>query len=200
MPNSFQERSWFSCDWGTFDRFPGQSPAGYWSCADHYHAKWNARAAFVAALIEDGASVCDIGCGMQALRRLLPSSCKYLPCDLKQWTADTEVCDLNANLYPLESLSKCTICVLLGVMEYLWDPGQVIAQLRHLTPTLLFSYNPADRVPNRHPMWINSYSTDEVLNMARKAGYPVIEKFWRSHTLVLRAGDGPRCHDSASVS
>jgi hypothetical protein len=165
---------------------PGCSLSEYWSDPVNHNPKWSWRAEKVAELCEPGSSVCDIGCGVQALKEYLPKDCRYFPADLTQWTDDTELCDINAGRFPESALSHCDTCVMLGVLEYLWSPVDVFRFLRKSVKTLIFTYNVTDWSTWRHPLWINALSIADIEKMLKESAYSQSEVTKLGETAVIR--------------
>lgn len=152
-----------------------ESPEAHWLKADSFKAFWGERARYVASLVRDGAVICDIGCGQQDLRKYLSPNTIYLPADLKQWTEDTELCDLNAGIFPMESLARCDTCSMLGVISYINDPRAVFDEVARHVEKLIFTYNVTDYSDFQHPLWVNAYSLADLNAMISAAGYKNVE-------------------------
>ena len=146
-----------------------------WSQSTSFKSNWNKRAPFAAALCADGRCVCDIGCGMQTLRSLLPKGIKYLPADITKRTEDTAICDLNQRILPEQYLLDADTVTLLGVLEYLFDVPWVLRSLHPFIKTLVASYNPSDMIPSgrRERGWVNDFTLDELVRMIHGAEYVV---------------------------
>jgi hypothetical protein len=146
-----------------------------WSKSESFLQNWNKRSPFAAALCADSRCVCDIGCGMQTLRALLPRRIRYLPADVAKRTDDTAICDLNQKQLPLEYLEAADTVTLLGVIEYIFDVPWVFESLSRFVETLVVSYNPADMIDidRREKGWVNDFRLDELVRMIVVAGYLV---------------------------
>src|SRR5262245_14731582 len=149
-----------------------QSSRVWWLDPAHYLRSWNKRARFAAPFCGNG-WVCDIGCGMQGLSRFLPLRSRYLPSDLKQWTPDVEVCDLNAGVLPDRYLALCDVVTLLGVVERIHDLDWLFAELATRAERLIVTYHCSDNAPMRMPGWINAYTSAEFSTKLVAAGYRV---------------------------
>ena len=134
-----------------------------WLDETQYEAGWQARAGRALELAKGSRWVCDIGCGPQFLRRLLPPSSVYLPADLRRWTPDTAEIELNAGRLPVTYLELSDVCFLLGVLEYLLDLEKFLRALSARVELVVFSYNPAELVPDdRAAMgWLNALTTSQ---------------------------------------
>jgi hypothetical protein len=153
----------------------GETDLSRWSKAESFKANWDTRAPFAAALCCDSKAVCDIGCGVQTLRRLLPSHIAYFPADLVQRSDDTAICDFNKKQLPEDYLIKADTVTLLGVLEYVYDVPWVLNSLREFIDTLIVSYNPSDMIrgDRRERGWVNDYRLDEFVQMLVGSGYIV---------------------------
>jgi hypothetical protein len=161
-----------------------------WSQSDSLRTSWDKRAPFAAALCADSRCVCDIGCGNQTLRHLLPRDVKYLPADLTARTEDTALCDLNAKLLPEAYLRMADTVALLGVIEYIYDVAWVIETLHSFLGTLIVSYNPSDMIDinRREQGWVNDFSMSELALMIVGAGYALRDvRLVDSGQVVIRA-------------
>lgn len=163
--------------------------AAHWSKPESYREVWADRAAVVADLIDDGATVCDIGCGAtQDLRKSLKPGCTYVPCDMHAWSDAVEFCDLNKGIYPERSLARADVVTLLGVLRYLHDPARVFMRLGQLRKPIIFSYHPVDLKPARHRLSLSELSIADIVRQTQAANLPSL--LIRPHTkaqLVFRA-------------
>ena len=98
---------------------------------------------FAAACCAESQAVCDIGCGMQKLRRFLRPGTLYLPVDLKKWIDDTIVCNLNEGQFPADAVAKADTVTMLGVLEYIYDVPAPLKKVGASLPRLIVSYNPS---------------------------------------------------------
>lgn len=152
---------------------------GYW--------RWARRAHLAAGMCREDGWVSDLGCGMQVLRHFLPRGVVYLPADLRQWTDDTEFCDLNAGKLPLRSLTQCDVAVMLGVIEYIVQPEKVLAELSQRTEFIVLSYNATDTHPRRVPHWTLHLSRSERRGMVARQGFRIEREILFDRQMLLRA-------------
>lgn len=155
----------------------GSEAVREWSKPVRHKIKWANRARVAARMCGSERWVCDLGCGMQYLKAFLPRSTIYLPADLKQWTSDTEICDLDAGNMPTRSLELCDICVMLGVIDHLLTPERAIEKLSWNVEKILISYNSTDFSrqglgKNR----VNAYSLTEIYAMLEGADFCITEQ------------------------
>jgi hypothetical protein len=164
----------------------------HWGLAQNYRPSWDRRAAHAALFINAHSSVCDIGCGpRQSLRAHLPDGCTYYPCDMKPWNAAVEICDLNRGDWPVQSLSRSDIVVLLGVLEYLSEPAGVFEILSSFVPTIVFSYHPSDYGNSGNNLWYCALPRTEIVSALGMAGYSLVTEFaYRRHQSIFLARKG----------
>src|SRR5581483_10271460 len=84
-----------------------------------------------------GSTVIDLGCGHQTLRALLSRDLHYVPIDRLARTPDVVVMDLNQRCPE----GHYQAAVMLGLLEYMDDPGAKLAWASEHADWLLFSYN-----------------------------------------------------------
>lgn len=157
-----------------------------WRNAENFDPNWSARSQLAAGFIDSSVrSVCDIGCGMQSLKQFLRSEVKYLPADLQQWTPDTEVCDINAGIFPRRSILESDQCVALGLIEYLSDPSALFRFIGECRKRFIVSYNTLEDSPERNPIWISAFTSKQFLGFASSAGLRLIELRRRAETELI---------------
>jgi hypothetical protein len=143
-------------------------------------------------LAGDGGWYCDIGCGPQFLRTLLPPGSVYLPADLRRWTPDTAEIELNKGRLPLAYLALSSVCVLLGVLEYVVDLEAFLTALAPWVDLVVFSYNPAElESVDRGAMgWLNAMTTAELKGAFSRAGLTLelVEPFGATQVLGRARG------------
>ncbi|HZR19383.1 MAG TPA: polysaccharide pyruvyl transferase family protein [Verrucomicrobiae bacterium] len=103
---------------------------------------WPERAQACARVIQSlglptGSTVIDLGCGHQTLRALLSRDLHYVPIDRLARTPDVVVMDLNQRCPE----GHYQAAVMLGLLEYMDDPGAKLAWASEHADWLLFSYN-----------------------------------------------------------
>ena len=147
----------------------------YWSNGLNFDPEWDGRAHLAARLLKAGEKiVCDIGCGpRQALRNCLPGGSTYIPLDMKQWTPDVHLCDLNTGDFPAHLIRSADVVFMLGVCEYLVDLRKTFVLLAESCRTLIVSYCSIDLSQARSPLWMNSCSGPEFGSLLGRAGFQV---------------------------
>jgi len=158
-----------------------------WSSAASYEAFWDDRAKAAAALLGSARWLCDLGCGQQSLRRFLPDNMHYMPADLVAWDRRVALCDLNSNKWPDLYLQACEIVYVLGVLEYVLSPQQVLSHLARSCPELVISYNPCDMSDvNRQGFgWMNAFTAADFLDLLRTCGYQILSNTVFARTQII---------------
>lgn len=146
----------------------------YWSRKESFNPVWSKRAALASTFIVPGSWVVDVGCGQMQLRDYLPTGCRYTPADLTQWTEEVHSIDLDAGQFP-PGTYDCA--VILGVLEYLQQPQDVLQWAQSTCDRLVVSYchpTPVATVRNRRRKhWINGFSESEFRDLLIGAGWHV---------------------------
>jgi hypothetical protein len=159
-----------------------------WSDPTQYHFRWARRARVAARMCRGEQWVCDLGCGMQFLKSFLPRTAVYLPADLKQWTEDTELCDLDAGRLPTRSLDLCGICVLLGVIGHLRDPEALIQGLSQRVEKVLIAFTTTDFTrKGRAQDRATAYALSEMYAMLDRAGFRITDQRQYVHNTMIKA-------------
>jgi hypothetical protein len=149
-----------------------QTDTERWSRRESFEPKWAHRAGLAAQMIPAYGRVLDIGCGAMDLGRVLPEGCSYLPCDLVPRDERTIVCDLNRGEFPAEV--QADIVTMLGVLEYLQAPLDVLKRVRALNRPLVCSYSITDRTPQMDRAsqgWINDFDFASLQILMGQAGF-----------------------------
>jgi hypothetical protein len=146
-----------------------------WLDEGEFIEDWSPRSSYAAALCAKSRWICDIGCGKQTLRRLLPPGKRYLPADLKKWTADTEECELNEGRLPIKSLRVAETCTLLGVIEYMVNAPWLLSGIASYCDVIICSYNASDVAKQDRAAqgWINHYRLNELSQMVLTSGFTI---------------------------
>ncbi|KQR69063.1 hypothetical protein [Rhizobium sp. Leaf341] len=148
-----------------------QSDIARWADKTNLLSQWSGRAEIVAAMIDTPNVVLDLGCGGMDLERHLKPGVTYQPCDIVSRDARTIVCDLNKGELPDFDAS---IVSMLGVLEYIHDPKQLLERLAAKWPRLLVTYYPTDfdgtRDRSAHG-WFSALSSAGLVSAALGAGY-----------------------------
>jgi hypothetical protein len=159
-----------------------------WLDRGSYRRHWAKRARVAARLCKGHHWICDLGCGMQELRYFLPRKAIYLPADLNAWTEDTERCDLDAGIMPVQSLRLGDLCVLLGVVGHLRYPERCFRLLSEDVETVLFSYQSKDflrgeKSPNR----VNNFALEELYLMVQQAEFEIVYQAQYRRSTFIKA-------------
>jgi glycosyltransferase involved in cell wall biosynthesis/tetratricopeptide (TPR) repeat protein len=131
-------------------------------------------------------SVIDLGCGRQTMRSLIPSDYDYVPVDRLARSADTQVLDFNSEM----PAGQYTAAVMLGLLEYLDRPLDVLRWAASHAQFCVFSYNDSpDRDRRARQHWRNRLARDEILSCLRSVGGQIHE--------VLDLGSGLKVYACA---
>ena len=109
-------------------------------CANVFGEKWIERAKVLRSLIPNKARVLDLGCGAMTLRRFLPRTCTYRGCDIVMRDASTIVCNFDLGEFPEEAAHSADVITILGVLECVVHPLDLIARLKGLSAMLVVGY------------------------------------------------------------
>ncbi len=143
-----------------------------WSQRGSFAPAWAYRAGLAAQMIPAYAKVLDIGCGAMDLERVLPEGCQYQPSDLVARDERTIVCDLNAGQFP--DGVEPDVVTMLGVLEYIREPLDLLRKVRALNRPLVCSYSITDRRPGLDRAaqgWINSFDFAALQALMHQAGF-----------------------------
>ena len=159
----------------------------HWTHPQSYK-DWSTRAERVVQFIRpDEKWICDIGCGaLQPVRHLLSANAIYLPADVREWTPDTVLCDLEGGILPLRYLVASDVCMMLGVVEYLSDPAAVFRLLAPSINRLLVTYAATDAKPDRNALWTSHLSKSEFEKTVEDAGFRITARhFIEDHLQIF---------------
>jgi hypothetical protein len=161
-----------------------------WKNAERLDPNWDRRAEFALAPIAKGLAVVDIGCGLQAVRRISQAS-TYLGIDVVARDPKTHVIDLNTEQLPTTVLHGHELVTAFGLIEYLEDPQQLLQSISDAGLSLVLSYKVlrnGDTVDRRSQGWINDYSANEIKNAVEAAGLTIVhENYFDKTEIVLYA-------------
>jgi hypothetical protein len=120
-----------------------------------------------------------------ALRRLLPTGCRYHPVDLLPFDAETIVVDFNQGQFPAGSYD---IAVALDLVEFVHEPRAWLTRVGEAVPRLLVSYRPAtgaDETVRREQGYFHDLRTDDWVALVGSAGFVVSEREMAGERLLL---------------
>jgi len=143
-----------------------------WSRRESFAPQWAHRASLAAQMVPAYSSVLDIGAGAMDLEKVLPSGCRYQPCDLVSRDDRTIVCDLNKGEFPQGA--QADTVTMLGVLEYIREPLEVLRKVRALDRPLVCSYSITDRRPDLDrgaQGWINNFDFTSLQRLMKQAGF-----------------------------
>lgn len=150
----------------------------YWLKSSNYSLAWSSRIDLAASLIAEDAVIAEFGCGPENnLGHSRFHFKSWQGFDLHAWNSKVSRINLNEkNFYnELNYLMAPTIIVLLGVLEYLKNPSQVLGVLAVNRTDFIVSYchpNQTATPSFRKSMgWLHELSEQELLNLFEKIGY-----------------------------
>jgi hypothetical protein len=146
-----------------------------WSNPDQLERSWEPRSQKAAARLPQGATVYDLGCGAMLLEKHLHPTMRYVPCDLVMRDERTLTCDLNAGELP-QGIASADRVTMLGVLEYIFDVRNLLAELHALKRTIICSYCCSDytqHLDRRALGWVNDYSFAQLAELVERAGYRI---------------------------
>jgi hypothetical protein len=137
---------------------------------------WRTRAIVAAAMLDEAISIVDLGCGTMEIGRQLGPRQLYFPVDVVARDDRTRVLDLN-RVEDQERLPPADACVMLGVLEYIYQPYALFTALRRTYRQAVVSFNvrrPSDPIPHRlgHG-WVNHFERDELIAFFERHGFGV---------------------------
>lgn len=144
---------------------------------------WAERLRLLAARIQPGETVIDVGAGGMWLRGMIPASCLYLPVDcissapIAYTFGDKDAPDLDGD-----------VVVMSGSLEYALLPDMVLTVMCEWAPRLLLSYcvMVAGTSDSRRASGFESdMYTEDVVRVLGLAGYSAVNVIgeWRDHVL-----------------
>lgn len=159
--------------------------------ANSWGARNPLRSKIAGSAIPPGSSVLDIGAGSMVLKQYLDPSCGYQPCDLYPRTPGCLVADLNRDEFPKGR--HYDWAVMLGVLQFLENPGLAASRCREVADNGVFSYPTATRDEpeqkeldwRRQEGWFNALSEERYVEMVRNAGWRIIKGYRIPANVVL---------------
>lgn len=150
-----------------------------WGASLSYSPDWADRGKVAAKFIRDGSRVLEIGTGTGTFRALIADRCHYTGADLEP--LDEQTLALDVDTQPLPGGSWDTI-VLLGVLEYLHHPANVLQKLGNVAFQLIISYCCCreEGTESNHERlrrgWVNSMTERTVRDELEKSGFRVASR------------------------
>lgn len=141
-----------------------------WSEIEYFDANWKKRIAVMAGMIPAGATVLDLGCGMEWLKDHLPEGSGYVGVDYVGRSQNTIICDFNKREFPDE---RADVAFVSGCLEYIEDAPWFVSEISKHTDSCLLSYCTPEECPRREPGWRNSYSHQGIVELFKVAGLPL---------------------------
>jgi Capsular polysaccharide synthesis protein/Methyltransferase domain/Polysaccharide pyruvyl transferase len=142
-----------------------------WGASLNYKPDWATRGASAAQHIRDGGRVLEIGTGTGTFRQLVADRCHYTGADLQPLDEKTLAVDIENDPIPP---GPWDVIVLLGVLEYLYDPLSALRKVGAVAQSIVFSYcvpHGPDPQPRRRARgWTNALSEQDLTNAMAAAG------------------------------
>ena len=141
---------------------------------DQYSSR---RCELAAAWLPDDGRIADVGCGPQmVLRRLIDPRIAYVPADIRGWSPEVVVIDLDRVEFPP---GRFDAVAMLGVLEFLQRPGAALRRARRASDTLIASYSHprkgASKQSREERGWISSLTENALSTLFARQGWAVQE-------------------------
>ena len=149
-----------------------------WGDPKSYSPPWSSRAEMASGLIPDGASILEIGVGAGDFRNRVQGRCRYEGADLAPLEDTTLILNLETDPSPDKEYD---FVVLLGVLEYIYEPENAARKLCAAAPNVVCSYccrlenaSTADVADQRGGMgWVNDFTHDEFVALFSNNSFSV---------------------------
>jgi hypothetical protein len=152
-----------------------------WSAITSLSPEWDARTIAIAKLIPEHSSVLEFGAGRLVLPKYLSPGCSYTPSDICDRGPGTVICDLNQR--PLPVFARHDVAVFSGVLEYVNDVHEVIANVGRSCRMVISSYVTAPtgrgllmRIKRRRAGWVNDFTSKQFVAVFGRAGFRLVEE------------------------
>ncbi|TAN59188.1 MAG: tetratricopeptide repeat protein [Rhodospirillales bacterium] len=149
------------------------SDAGFWSDPFNLKDLAEERAKAAAPLLPAKGKVLDLGAGLMRLKPALAPGVDYVAADLVPWTAETVPVDLNQGQFPQ---GRFDAIALLEVLEFLHEPGKVLAKCREASDSLVLTYRlkTKDKIPARRAQgWFNDFDEKGLRRLLDETGWRI---------------------------
>lgn len=147
---------------------------GYWAAAKLLEAGAKERAKLAASLLDNAASVLDLGAGLGALRTALPAGSRYMGVDLLPWPGLDQGLNLDTDALPE---GEWDAAVLMSVLAHLHHPAEVLGKVRKAAKRLVVSYPTIDMVAGevlrRGRGYFNDLDRQDLQDMLKQVGWEV---------------------------
>lgn len=147
----------------------------HWLRAGSYRKDWVNRASQASRWIAPDSRVLDLGCGAHlSLKQELPQGCFYQGLDQRSWSEDVIAMDLDTGDFPGVEYD---VVVMLGLLEYLSDPGNVLANAAAAAPRLIASYchsrKHGDPALRERRGWTNAFGRTGLARLLENSGWQI---------------------------
>jgi hypothetical protein len=141
-----------------------------WSDIEYFDADWKKRIAVMAGMIPAGATVLDLGCGMEWLKDYLPEGSGYVGVDYVRRSQATIICDFNRREFPD---GRADVAFVSGCLEYIEDVPWFVSEISEHADSCILSYCTAEKFRRREPGWRNSYTHQGIVELFKVVGLPL---------------------------
>lgn len=144
-----------------------------WADIEYFENSWNDRVDVLASMLskEQDTVVLDLGCGMQYLRKILPSTMLYVPVDYTTRSPDTVLCNFNNKEFPEVFGATAFIS---GCLEYIEDVSLFVSTISKHCSSAIISYcdieNFSDLQRRRNLAWTNDLSKRDIITLFAQWG------------------------------
>ncbi len=137
-----------------------------WKQIEYFDSDWKERIKIMAAYLEPGKIVTDLGCGKMWLKEYIPETNIYYPVDYINRGDDTVICDFNNNEFPTH---KSEIAFVSGCLEYIEKPEVFIRKIAENNTICILSYCTTDNFKTlrtrKANAWKNNLSRSELIKL-----------------------------------
>jgi hypothetical protein len=145
-----------------------------WSQLANHDESWSPRAEKVAAMAAVGEKVVEFGAGRCHLRDYLAEGVGYQPADIVEREPGCFVIDLNETPYP--DLPAGDVAVFNGVIEYVYDVGELVDHLAKSYSAVVVTYadvgeGSRKRLKRLKNGWVNSFTRRKLLGIFVDRGF-----------------------------
>lgn len=165
-------------------RRDGNSDLKRWKDSKELDESWNERTYIMASMVSPNSRVIEFGAGNMKLRDKIPHDCSYQASDIIARFPGVIECDLNEKISL--DLKQYNTAVFSGVLEYVYNIENVVAQLSPYVENIILSYACRD-ISNANRLdsgWLSDYSKVELERIFVSCGYEISEYTeWRNQSI-----------------
>lgn len=161
-----------------------ESDLDRWKNSRALDASWNERTYIMASFIKPGSKIIEFGAGNMSLKTRLPKGCVYQASDIISRHPGIIECDLNKGIHI--DLSEYDTAIFSGVLEYVYNIENVVAQITGNIENIVLSYACSDisNAPRLDRGWLSDYTKAELEDIFKLYDYEVLDyKEWRNQSI-----------------